>query len=473
MHRGGELTGASAARSSRRVTPLLWGVIAYLVAQMLLGVWVSRRVSTESDYWVAGRRMGPTLTLFSVFATWFGAETCIGSAGAVYADGLAGGSADPFGYALCLLVMGVALAAPLWRRKLITLADLFRSRYSAGVERIAVLLMVPTSLFWAAAQIRAFAHVLSASSTLELELTIGLAALFVVVYTGAGGLLADAATDVLQGVVLIAGLVILGASLVADGTLANGFASLGPARLDPLGNEGLSLATLERWAIPVLGSLVAQELISRVSAARSPGLARGASVAAALLYLAVGMIPVAIGLAGPSLLPGLEDSEQILPRIAQLHLSPPLQVLFIGALISAILSTVDSALLAASSLLAHNLVAPLRSAMGEAAKLRLARGGVIACGIGAYALARGADSVYELVENSSAFGSAGLLVILGFAFTPLGGPRAALASLLAGTATWIAGSSFLALETPYLASLAAAFAAYLAGALLHRRPARA
>jgi Na+/proline symporter len=448
------------------VTPLLWGVLGYLLAQMLLGVWVSRRISTESDYWVAGRRLGPGLLLFSVFATWFGAETCIGAAGAVYAEGLAGGSADPFGYGLCLVLMGALLAAPLWRRKLTTLADLFRARFSPGVERLAVLLMVPTSLFWAAAQIRAFAHVLSASSALELELTIALAALLVVIYTGAGGLLADAATDALQGVVLIAGLVALGVALLADGSLQAGLAALDPPRLDPLGGAGVSLAALERWAIPVLGSLVAQELISRISGARSAPLARGATLAAALLYLGVGLIPVAIGLAGPGIVPGLADSEEILPRVAQAYLAPPLQVVFIGALVSAILSTVDSALLAASSLVAHNLVAPLRPELDERARLRLARTGVALCGLASYLLARSADSVYELVENSSAFGSAGLLVILGFAFTRFGGERAAASALLAGTAVWALGSTSLALSTPYLASLAAAALAYLAVSLL-------
>ena len=182
----------------------------------------------------------------------------------------------------------------------------------------------------------------------------------------------------------------------------------------------------------------------------------------------MGLIPVAIGLAGPALMPGLEDSEQILPRIVQAHLAPPLQVLFIGALVSAILSTVDSALLAASSLLAHNLVGPLRPGQDERAKLRLARGGVALCGVAAWALARGADSVYELVESSSAFGSSGLLVILAFAFTPLGGKRAATAALVVGAAVWSIGSTLLDLEAPYLASLLAAAIAYAGAAGIER-----
>ena len=131
------------------------GVLCYIVAQLGVAFAVSRSVRTEEDYLVAGRRLGYGLTTFTVFATWFGAETCIGSAGAVYTDGLEGGTSDPFGYAGCLLLAGLLLAAPLWRRKITTLADLFRRRYSPGVERLTVLLMVPTSLMWAAAQIRA------------------------------------------------------------------------------------------------------------------------------------------------------------------------------------------------------------------------------------------------------------------------------------------------------------------------------
>ncbi len=104
---------------------------------------------------------------FSIFATWFGAETVVGAAGSIYSDGLSGGSADPFGYGLCLVVLGVVVAAPLWRRQYTTFGDLFRERYSPGVERLAVLLMVPTSVLWAAAQIRAFGQVVSVSSELE------------------------------------------------------------------------------------------------------------------------------------------------------------------------------------------------------------------------------------------------------------------------------------------------------------------
>jgi Na+/proline symporter len=150
------------------MTAVTWGVLAYVAVQLLVGLLVSGRAKTETDYLLAGRRLGYGLSLFTIFATWFGAETCIGAAGAFYENGVSGGSADPFGYTACLLLMGLVLAAPLWRRGLTTLADLFRERYGAGVERLAVLLMVPTSLLWAGEQVRAFGQVLASSSELAI-----------------------------------------------------------------------------------------------------------------------------------------------------------------------------------------------------------------------------------------------------------------------------------------------------------------
>src|SRR5690606_34517736 len=156
---------------------------------------------------------------------------------------------------LCLAVAGIAVAAPLWRRRYTTFGDLFRDRYSPGVERLAVVLMVPTSVIWAAAQIRAFGQIVSASSALEVEVAITAAAVVVVLYTVIGGLLADAITDLVQGVAVILGLVLL-LALVANangGVLGIG-AMVEPERLRLLAHAEQSwLELAEEWAVPVFG----------------------------------------------------------------------------------------------------------------------------------------------------------------------------------------------------------------------------
>jgi solute:Na+ symporter, SSS family len=452
------------------VNAVLIGVMVYLAAQLALGFWIGRRVKSEDDYLLAGRSLGYLLSTFTIFATWFGAETCIGAAGRAYQGKST--AADPFGYAAAVLLFGLLFAVPLWRRKLTTLADLFRDRYGPGVERLAVLLMVPSSILWAAAQIRAFGQVLGVASGLELQLTITIAAAVVIVYTAAGGLLADAWTDLVQGIVLIAGLVTVFAIVVSrsEGSL---LAELPARTLSLLAPEATLLATVEAWAIPIVGSLVAQELIARALAARSPQVARRSAVAASAGYLMIGIIPLLLGLIAARTMPGLDDPDTSLMAMASASLPGILYVIFAGALVSAILSTVDTALLVSGSLVAHNLVIPLLGRPSERDKLRVDRLAVVGSGILAYALAPGHDSVYELVEEASAFGTAGIFTITAFGlFGRFGGRVSAYLALVAGVSVYAAGAygdpDGRVIEHPYLSALACALAAYLGSALLLR-----
>lgn len=442
---------------------------AYLLVQLGIGVWVSRRIETEADYLIAGRSLGYSLATFSIFATWFGAETIVGSAGSVYREGVTFASAEPFGYGLCLILMGLIFAVPLWRRKLTTLADLFRQRFSVRVERVAAIILIPSSILWAAAQVRAFGHVLSSASALEVETAIGIAAAATIAYTVFGGLLVDAITDLIQGGMLVLGLLAIGLVTVVNlgGPVEALDAVAASGRIGGTGGPGVGfLEGLEAWAIPVCGSVIATELVARVIATRSATVARRSVLAAGGLYLAVGTIPVFVGLTGAGLALDLADAEQLLPVVARETLPTFGYILFSGALISAILSTVDSTLLVASGLLSHNVIVPMRRGTDERTKVRIARAGVVSFGVIAYVLALRAEGVFHLVEQASAFGSAGTLVAVVFGlFTRFGGARTAMATILAGMVSYLGGVIF---ESPYpfLLSLAASLATYLLGAAL-------
>lgn len=111
-------------------------MLLYIAAQIGIGAWLYQRIKTDNDYFLAGKRLGLLLCSVSVFATWFGAETCIGSSGAVYAEGLSGSRVDPFGYTICLLGMGLFFAARLYLTGATTLADYHRARFGPVVERL-------------------------------------------------------------------------------------------------------------------------------------------------------------------------------------------------------------------------------------------------------------------------------------------------------------------------------------------------
>jgi Na+/proline symporter len=450
------------------MNPLLAGLVLYIAAQLAIGVVVSRRIRSEDDYLVAGRSMGYTLSIFSIFATWFGAEACSDAAGTVYAHGISWTSTEPYAYGVALALAGVWLAAPLWSKKLTTLADLFRERFSPSVERFAALLLIPTSLFWAAAQIRVFGHVIAGASGFDHISAMTIAAGVVIAYTSFGGMLADAVTDVVQGTALVIGLVVILVGMVGElGGVQGALASIDASRLHFTPEEnGTWLDIAEAWTLPIVGSLVAQELIARMSSARSGTVARRSAVVAGLFYAAVGSIPVLLGLMGPALIPDLAQPDELLPELARTKLSTLSYTLFAGALVSAILSTVDSALLVSSSLFSHNIVGRLRPNLDERMKLRVARTCTVGFGLIALGLAATSTSVGDLMELTNGFGSAGVFALVVFGlFSRVGGPWSAFGALTGGAAVYVAG--YLGeWSHPYLAALATAFAAYLALALL-------
>lgn len=448
-------------------------ILGYVLVQFVIGALASRRMVSEKDYILAGRSLGTGLVTFSVFASFFGAEAVVASAGAVYEKGLAGAWVDPFGYAVALFAVALLLAGPLWAKGLTTFADLFRQRYSPGVEKLVVLMLLPGSIFWAAAQIRAFGQVLAANSTLSLTVGITVAAVLVGAYSVVGGLLADAVTDVIQGLALIVGLVVLFAIIVSS---VGGLAAL-PALVP---TERLALAPkahggaakmLEELLIPVCGTVVSVELISRFLGARSGSVAVTGTVSGALIYLCIGVVPVTLGLIGATLLPGIENSEQIVPRLAEAYMPQSMRIMFVGAIVSAILSTVHSALHAPASQVSHNIVVRLIPHISGRGKLWSVRLSVMALSLVAYSLALGAERIHDLVETASAFGSAGVFVVTAFAlYSRVGGPGSAYAALACGMGVWLAAGFGLHLQTPYLLALASALIAYVGAAMLGSSP---
>lgn len=455
------------------------GMLGYVLLQFSIGIWVSRRIKSETDYILAGRSLGPLLVTFSVFATWFGAEAIVATSSEVYEKGLSGGLVDPLSYAAALVLSGAVIASALWRRGLTTFADLFRERYSPDVEKLVVLILLPGSVFWAAAQIRAFGQILGQGADTSLVFAILGAGLLVAAYSAVGGLLADAVTDFLQGAVVIIGLVILVVAVTARaGGVGEVIASAPAEKLAVF--SGLAenpLAQVEAIVVAICGSLVAVELISRFLGARSAQVAVGGTVAGGLLYLTIGCIPVVLGLAAAHLADAdaalkdeLAHSEQVVAALAQYYLPQWNYVVFGGAIISAILSSVHSSLHAPASQVSHNIVLRLRPGMSPAAKLLSVRLTVLALSAIAVALALGSERIKDLVEIASAFGSAGVFVCAMFAmFTRIGGPASAIASILAGTLVWGLGRFAIDATAPYMTALVVSAVVYLAVAAWQKK----
>jgi SSS family transporter len=415
---------------------LIWALAAYLVLQFVIAWMASRTIKVEDDYFVAGRRLGVFAVAMSVFATWFGAESVMGASGAIASQGLAGGRADPFGYTICLIGMAMLLAFKLREAGVLTFVDFFKQRFGPVSEKIAAVLTIPTSVIWASAQLLAMGEIVATVSGLPTGAGLLIGAAIIIGYTTIGGLLGDVITDIVQGGVLIAGLVLLMIVVVMSGDFD--FAKITPDQLslsgfDEEGNPESLIATLDTWMIPILGSLVAQEAISRFLGATSPSVARRGCFIAAGLYLVVGSIPAMLGLLGAANGFQAESQDAYLPELAQAYLDPVLYVVLMGALVSAILSTVDTTLLAISAIATRNLIEPFAPGIPEKGKVALGRVMTAFSGVVALGVAASGDTIKGLVEVASSFGSAGIVVALLFGLhTRFGNQSAAIAAMVTG-----------------------------------------
>lgn len=463
---------------------VLIGILCYILAQAAFALSMSRKIRTEEDYVLAGRSLGYMLGTFTIFATWFGAETCVGAAGKAYGGGLSETTADPFGFGLCLVLMGFIFAVPLWRRKLTTLADLYKKRFDWRAERLAVLMMVPGPVLWGSAQLRAVGEIMVATSDgVNILLWISLATVIVILYTTIGGMSVSAWTDVIQGIGIILGLGVIGGLVLyrvktGDASLE---ASTSGARMSIIPADGSLLSVMEAWAIPVCGSVVGQELVARVIATKSPKVAKRSALIAGTIYLMVGAIPVMLGVLGPDILVTkltADQHDQFLIRLAKETLPTALYILFAGGLLSAIFSTVNGVLLTAATITAHNLVLPLAPNLTETQRISVNRAGVVFFGIVAYVIAVSAPGVYDLVIEASSFSTAGIFITVIFAlFTKFGGPKAAMASLSGGLIGYV-GSNYAhklwgAEEAwnpyPFLTAIGLALVLYIVVGLIERR----
>jgi len=361
---------------------VLIGLGIYMVFMLFIGWYASKRISTTTDYVVAGRRLGIFFCTGTLFATWFGSGTCMGGAGNAYIFGNQGVIFDPWGAAVCLLLTGFFFARLMRRGRYITLVDLFELRYGKSMGLLATSSLSIAEMGWVGAQLVAFGTIINYFSGIPLSMGITISTAILVVYTYLGGMWAVTLTDVFQMIILMVGMT---AMLLVAIPLAGGWEAIfsndptnmmginqwsfiptPEAAANPeMGNAGFMYYTgyvgwfywLAAWLAIGFGSIPAQDLMQRVLSAKDEKTASHSSYLAGLLYVTVGMMPVIIGMIYFRLNPDLSIDDalnKILLLMAVEHLHPFFAVVFVSALVAALMSSSDSAILAASSIIGYN-----------------------------------------------------------------------------------------------------------------------
>ena len=391
-------------------------MVVYLFVMYVIGYVAQRRIHTTEDFLVAGRRLPLSLAWMTILATWFGAGTLLAAADEVRAEGLRAAALDPFGAGVCLLFAGLFVARPMWRMGLLTVADFFRQKYGPTAELVSSFILVPSYFGWIAAQFVALAGVLDLFFGIPVWLGLPLVAAVGTGYTLMGGMWSVTMTDAVQITLVLGGLVVL--ALVTLSQLGHGDPWAGLVRIGretpaeklmliPISDRVALVGWLGVFATGALGNVPGQDLMQRIFSARSERTAKWSCLIAGCAYLAFGAIPLLLALSANLLFPD-EIQTAILPALAHAFLSPVMAVIFVVALLSAILSTIDSAILSPASVLSQNILS--RFVRGDLLRLnRWAVLGVAACSL---AMAYLGEDAYSLLEEAYVLTLVGLFVPL-------------------------------------------------------------
>ena len=441
---------------------------------LAIGIISARRIGNADEFVVAGRRLPLWLCTSTLVATWISAGTVMGAAGAAYEDGFLGVIAVPFAAALVLLLVGLFFARMLRRLRLLTVVGFFKSRYGDTAGMLAAVAICITNVGWAGSQLVAFGYILHALVGISTTAGVLIATAIVLLYTAAGGMWAVALTDFIQVLILTVGLVLMLPLVISDlGGVGAVMAALpeGSFRIIPHQHDlGSWLHYLRAWVIVGLGSLASQSILQRTFSSRDESVAQNSAYLGAIGYLIVGMIPVFLGMAGAIALPGLGDPELVVPELAMRHLHPVLMAIFVGALLAAIMSSADSALLAPASVVASDILPFFFPWISDRGRLMSARIAVPVLGLTALVIALYVRTIYSLMLDAV---SVTLVCMAAPLIAGIWWSRAnrwgALTGMFAGVTTWLlSGSLFPTLPADLFGFFASAIGLLTATALTQK-----
>ncbi|MCH8301435.1 MAG: sodium:solute symporter family protein [Proteobacteria bacterium] len=423
------------------------GVAIYLVMMLVIGIWASKRTGSTANFIVAGRRLPIWIGSATIIATWFGGGTMMGAAGASYDQGLIGVIADPFGGALCLFLVGFFFVRLFRRLRLLTFIEFFENRYGKTAATIAAVGSIASNIGWTGALLVAFGLVFQSLTGVPMTIGIMGGAVVVFVYTVAGGMWAVALTDFVQIIVIAIGLILLLVVVLID---VGGWSAIAPQlpedtfRMIPaVPSWEAWLNYFRAWVIFGLADVTAQSLLQRAFSARNEQVAQNSFYLAAFGYLSLGMIPVMLGIIASVTMPGIVDSETVIPELALAHLHPVAIAIFVGALLAAIMSSADSSLLAAASVFSVNIMPLFKPQITDRARLLATRIAIPVFGSIAVYVALEVQVVYDLIQDANSV----ILVCVTIPFIVgvwwrKANRTGALASMAVGFLTWLVAILF-------------------------------
>ncbi|UAL42460.1 sodium/proline symporter PutP [Shewanella inventionis] len=404
-------------------TPIIITFIGYLALMMGIGYWAYRKTDTVDDYILGGRKMGPAVTALSVGASDMSGWLLLGLPGAVYLSGL-GEAWIGFGLIIGAWFNWLFVAKRLriytqMADNSLTLPDFFENRFndSHGLLRVvsAVTILVFFT-FYASSGMVGGAILFEKVFGLDYTTALVIGSFIIVSYTFIGGFFAVSWTDFFQGCLMLIALLIVPVTIFSQPDTQIGFEQIDPAMLSFINDDTtvLGLVSLLAWGLGYFGQ---PHILSRFMAIGDPKeLVLSRRIAMSWMVLSL-IGALATGIAGSLYFAAnpLENAETVFINLAHVAFNPWIGGLLIAAILSAIMSTIDSQLLVCSSVITEDFYLKwLRPKATDKELMLVGRIGVIAIALVAGIVALNPESsVLGLVSYAWAgFGAAFGPVIL-------------------------------------------------------------
>jgi Na+/proline symporter len=450
-------------------------VLGYLLALIAVGAWKVRRVRTHADFTLAGRGLGPFVLFGTMLATWIGTGSIFGNSEKTYETGIAAWIL-PIGGVLGILAL--APLAPRARRFAgYTVQDVLEARYAPAARVLGTITLTLAYVTIVSYQYRAGGAVIHLlAPEIDVATATIIAAAFVVLYTALAGMISVAYTDVVNGLLMLAGFAIAVPLLWRQVGGAEGLAAtLPPERMEVWGvigpREAVAL-TLPSFLL-VLGDA---NMYQRFFSARDPEAA-----ARAVRWLALGVLAMEIGIIGcawmGSALTGpLENPGHVLAVVARDHVPALLGAVLLASIVAIIVSTADSYLLVPATCLVRDVYQRFsRPDATETQLVAVSRIVVLALGLVAYGLTYLSDRFLAVALYAYTMYGAGITPSLVAAFVwPRATATGAVASMATGIGVTIIWETFGERIVPGVATvypaLALSVATLIIGSLLTAPP---
>ena len=451
---------------------LLTLVFVYLLVTIAIGLWAARRVKTTADFAIAGRKLPLVMIVTTTFATWFGAETVLGIPAKFVQGGLNGVVEDPFGAGICLILVGMFFAAKLYKMSLLTISDYFRERFGRLIEVVCSLIIILSYLGWVSAQVTALGLVFNLLSDGAISVPVGmvLGTVSILAYTLFGGMWSVAVTDFLQMIILVAGLATIA---WFAGNLAGGADKVVALAVSkdlfkflPEPSFRDIIFFIAAGMTMMLGSIPQQDIFQRVMSAKNERAATLGPVIGGLCYIGFAFVPMFLVVSALIIMPEAagalikDDPQKVIPTLVMTQMPFAMQVIFFGALLSALKSTASATLLAPSVTFVENIWRQFYPRISDRQELLTMRISVLvfAVCVCAYAIASQGTPIYEMVSGAYQVTLVGAFVpLVAGLYWPRATTQGAVFSIVLGLLAWL-----LLLATP----AGEAFPAQLGGFLL-------